>query len=38
LLNPVWGAVHNMIGLVMVLYVVQQILQLLGFWPDKLRR
>jgi hypothetical protein len=33
LLDPVWGAVHVMIAMVMVLYVVNQILMLLGFWP-----
>jgi hypothetical protein len=33
LLNPVWGAVHIMIAMVMVVYVIAQMLQLLGFWP-----
>ena len=35
LLNPVWGAIHYMIGLVMVVYVVNQMLMLLGFWPSE---
>jgi hypothetical protein len=37
LLDPTWGAVHAMIGLVMVVYVVNQILQLMGFWPSSKR-
>lgn len=37
LLDPVWGAVHAMIGIVMVVYVVNQILQLMGFWPSSKR-
>ena len=34
LLDPVWGAVHAMIAMVMVVYVVNQILQLMGYWPS----
>lgn len=37
LLNPVWGGVHVMIAMVMLVYVIGQILQLLGFWPAKRR-
>lgn len=37
LLNPVWGAVHYMIGIVMLIYVIQQMLMLLGFWPSRKR-
>ena len=33
LLDPIWGAVHAMLGLIMVVYVVNQMLMLLGFWP-----
>lgn len=33
LINPIWGAVHIMIAMVMSLYVVMQILMMLGFWP-----
>lgn len=37
LLDPTWGAVHVMIAMVMVIYVINQILQLLGFWPSQKR-
>jgi hypothetical protein len=35
LLNPVWGAVHVMIAMVMTIYVIQQMLSMLGFWPGR---
>ena len=37
LLDPVWGAVHSMFAMVMTVYVITQILQLLGFWPANKR-
>lgn len=38
LLDPVWSSVHNMLGIVMMIYVLSQILQLLGFWPATKRK
>lgn len=38
LLDPVWSSVHIMLGLIMVVYVVNQMLMLLGFWPATKRR
>lgn len=35
LLNPVWGAIHFMISAVMIVYVLNQILILLGYWPSQ---
>ena len=35
LLNPIWGAIHFMLSAVMIVYVLNQILILLGFWPSE---
>jgi hypothetical protein len=35
LLDPTWGAVHTMLAMIMTIYVVQQMLSLLGFWPSR---
>ena len=35
LLNPVWGAIHFMLAAVMIVYVLNQILILLGYWPSQ---
>ena len=33
LIDPIWQGVHLMIMLILVVYVVNQMLMLLGFWP-----
>lgn len=38
LLNPIWGAVHFMIAAVLIVYVLTQILTLLGYWPSENNR
>ena len=38
LINPVWGAVHIMLGSIMSIYVLMQMLMLLSFWPSTKRK
>ena len=35
LLDPIWGTVHFMIAVILIVYVLTQVLMLLGYWPQE---